>query len=101
MAEDRLDKIERLLERTARDSAERDRQLTEKLDRVAQQQTQFQDGLNETKALQQQNAQAISQLTQGLELLRQATTSNAANISDTRSELARHASNPDVHGPPS
>ncbi len=70
MTESRLGRIERLLERTSRDSAERDRQLSEKLDQVAKQQAQFQDDLNETKALQLQNAQAISQLTQELKLLR-------------------------------
>ena len=70
MTENRLDRIERLLEQTSRNSAERDRQLTARLDQVAKQQAQFQGRLNETKALQQQNAQAIAQLTQGLELLR-------------------------------
>lgn len=70
MTESRLDRIELLLEQTSRDSAEHDRQLTEKLDQVAKQQAQFQDELNETKALQLQNAQAISQLTQELKLLR-------------------------------
>lgn len=100
MTEDRLDKIERLLERTAKDSAERDRQLTETLNQVAQQQAQFQGGLNETKALQQQNAQAISQLTSNIEQLRQATANNAMTNSDTRTELARHASDPEAHGTP-
>ena len=102
---ERLDRIEEMLIsaqeqrlQDRRDWLERDRQLTEKLDQVAQQQTQFQDGLNETKALQQQNAKAISQLTSNIEQLRQATASNATNNSDTRTELARHASNPDAHG---
>lgn len=36
MTESHLDRIERPLEQTSKDSAERDRQLTEKLDQVAQ-----------------------------------------------------------------
>lgn len=115
MTEERLDRIENLLAaaleqqaqsqkvsqeqqaRDRRDWIERDRQLAEKLNQIAQQQAQFQDGLNETKALQQQNAKAISQLTLNLERLRQATANNAASTSDIKAELARHADDTDAH----
>lgn len=53
-----------------------------------------QDRLSEKQA---QNAEAISQLTSNMEQLRQAVVNNAANNSDTKAELARHVSDPDIH----
>ena len=53
-----------------------------------------QDRLEERQA---QNAEAISQLTSNMEQLRQAAVNNAANNSDTKAELARHANDSSAH----
>lgn len=93
---DRLDRIEQSLEaaqqqreQDRRDWLERDRQLTENLDKVAQQQAQFQDGLNETKALQQRNAEGISQQLELISQMRQAIIEQGKQIQDNRADIAR------------
>ena len=100
---ERLDRIEQLLANSVeqqekyeaqraqdrRDWTERDRQLTEKLDRVAQQQAQFQDGLNETKALQQRNAEGISQQLELISQMRQTIIEQGRQIQDNRADIAR------------
>ncbi|NJN30946.1 MAG: hypothetical protein HC824_11350 [Synechococcales cyanobacterium RM1_1_8] len=93
---ERLDRIEQLLEASLkqrdqdrRDWLERDRQLSERLNQTDQQQTQFWEGLSETKALQQRNAEAISQQLELISQMRQAMNEQNRQIQGNRADIAR------------
>ena len=93
---ERLDRIEELLEaamqqrdQDRRDWLERDLQLSGRLDRVDQQQVQFWEGLNETKALQLRNTEAISQQLELISQMRQAMTEQNRQIQGNRADIAR------------
>lgn len=53
--------------------------------------------LAQTAEQQAQNTVAITQLTHGIEQLRQSLVEERRLISDVRGELAQHAGNPDAH----
>ena len=59
------------------------------LAQTAQQQAHFQDGLNETRALQQRNAEGISQQLQMWNDLRQALVEQNRQIQGNRADIAR------------
>jgi hypothetical protein len=59
------------------------------LAQTAQQQAQFQDSLNETRALQQRNTEAISQQLQMWSDLRQALVEQNRLVQSNRADIAR------------
>lgn len=100
--EERLNRIEALLVQQAQQNAEQERNDSQR--RVQQEQAQaeqnalWQERLNETRSLQDRNAEAISQQLEMISQLRQIVVNTAMNASDLKSELARHANNPNAHG---
>lgn len=100
--EERLNRIEALLAQQAEQNAEQehaDLQRRVEQERVqAEQNARWQERLNETRALQDRNAEAISQQLEMISQLRQIVVNNAMNASDLKSELACHADNPNAYG---
>lgn len=101
-SEERLNRIEELLAQQTQQNAEQgryDSQRRAEQERAqAEQNALWQERLNETRALQDRNAEAISQQLEMISQLRQIVVNNAMNASDLKSELARHADNPNAHG---
>lgn len=81
-----FDEIRTFLAKTAKAQAETAQAITE----IAQAQAG-------TAQAQAENRVAISQLTQGLEIMRQGIVDISRTVSDGRTELARHADDGDAH----
>ncbi|NJR70877.1 MAG: hypothetical protein HC771_21255 [Synechococcales cyanobacterium CRU_2_2] len=95
--EERQAQYEAQRERDRKDWEERDRQFAERMERAEQWHIEFQESLNETKALQQRNAEAISQEMQLISQLRQAIVDQGRQIQENRADMGS-GMDPDEEG---